>query len=81
MEQKQPITLVVIKSPGVLFADHRAVYPPGVQYRQPDGLPDEKKEFTTMTITTYGDDATAKQIIRQVNKVQEVSFGPEGREA
>ena len=35
-------------------------------------IPDEKKEFTTMTITTYGDDATAKQIIRQVNKVQEV---------
>lgn len=25
-----------------------------------------------MTIITYGDDATAKQIIRQVNKVQEV---------
>lgn len=33
-----------------------------------------------MTITTYGDDATAKQIIRQVNKVQEVvASGPEGR--
>ena len=28
--------------------------------------------ITTMTIITYGDDATAKQIIRQANKVQEV---------
>ena len=41
----------------------------------PSGVMDEVlriSQLPNVTITTYGDDATAKQIIRQVNKVQEV---------
>ena len=72
MEQKQTITLVVKNHPGVLLRITGRFTRRGFNIDSLTAFPDEKKKFTTMTITTYGDDATAKQIIRQVNKVQEV---------
>ena len=67
MEQKQTITLVVKNHPGVLLRITGLFTRRGFNIDSLTAFPDEKKEFTTMTITTYGDDATAKQIIRQVN--------------
>ena len=72
MEQKQTIPLVVKNHPGVFLRITGLFTRRGFNIDSLTAFPDEKKEFTTMTITTYGDDATAKQIIRQVNKVQEV---------
>ena len=69
MEQKQTITLVVKNHPGVLLRITGLFTRRGFNIDSLTAFPDEKKEFTTIT---YGDDATAKQIIRQVNKVQEV---------
>ena len=66
MEQKQTITLVVKNHPGVLLRITGLFTRRGFNIDSLTAFPDEKKEFTTTTITT------AKQIIRQVNKVQEV---------
>ena len=72
MEQKQTMVLVVKNHPGVLLRITGLFTRRGFNIDSLTAFPDEKKEFTTMTITTYGDSAAAKQMIRQVNKVQEV---------
>jgi len=70
--KRRVISLLVDNQSGVLARVSNLFCRRGFNIDSLTAFPDEKKEFTTMTITTYGDDATAKQIIRQVNKVQEV---------
>ncbi len=52
MEQKQTITLVVKNHPGVLLRITGLFTRRGFNIDSLTAFPDEKKEFTTMTITT-----------------------------
>ena len=69
---KYTLSVLVENQPGVLSKVAGLFSRRGFNIDSLTAFPDEKKEFTTMVVTTYGDGATAKQIIRQVNKVQEV---------
>ena len=69
MEQKQTITLVVKNHPGVLLRITGLFTRRGFNIDSLTAFPDEKKEFTTMTITTYGDSQILEQIMKQLHKI------------
>ena len=70
--QRHVLSVLVENEPGVLSRVAGLFSGRGFNIDSLNVAPTLEEGVSHMTITTYGDDATAKQIIRQVNKVQEV---------
>ncbi|MEM0385671.1 MAG: acetolactate synthase small subunit [Nitrososphaeria archaeon] len=71
-EENHIVSIIVENKPGVLFRISNLFRRKNFNIESISVGPTEKKEFSRMTITLNGDDATVEQLVKQLAKIIDV---------